>query len=271
MSFLLDALRKSEDQKRKGPVPTIHGGQHPTAETSRRPAVVLYALLVLLPLLLVFAWYLTREPAGGVGSEIPVPAQAASGQAGNGRAADPKATATQTGNEQGLSRKEPDRSVAARPALSVDRTPVEQYDPPPGAQAGGATRSSNPTRAAADRQPVLNDPGLTASPQAQLTPAEPVRGQSSSASEARPTPAANDTLMPGMVTFWELPGSVRNDIMEMHISVMVFAERPEDRFILMNGRRWEEGDEPQEGLRIEEIRREGVVFTFRRYRFLVAQ
>jgi hypothetical protein len=64
---------------------------------------------------------------------------------------------------------------------------------------------------------------------------------------------------------------VREQIMELRISVMVFAERAADRFILMNGRRWVEGDEPQQGLRVEEIRREGVVFSFQRYRFLLSR
>jgi hypothetical protein len=77
--------------------------------------------------------------------------------------------------------------------------------------------------------------------------------------------------MPGLISYWELPGSVREQIMELRISVMVFAELAADRFILMNGRRWVEGDEPQQGLRVEEIRREGVVFSFQRYRFLLSR
>ena len=57
----------------------------------------------------------------------------------------------------------------------------------------------------------------------------------------------------------------------MKVSVLVYAERPEDRFILMNGRRYIEGDEPRPGLVLEEIGREGAVFTFQLYRFLVTQ
>ena len=54
----------------------------------------------------------------------------------------------------------------------------------------------------------------------------------------------------------------------MKITVLVYAEQPEERFVLVNGQRLYEGEELQAGLVLSEVRREGVVFSFRRYRFI---
>jgi hypothetical protein len=169
---------------------------------------------------------------------------------------------------------EPASSPAQRPAgsrlpLSVDRTPVEHYDEP----------SDPPTDRAADQQAQepLDQPKPTAAreatEQAATTPEtrEPEQPPAPALDEPPPAePREYRAPLPGPINYWEVPGSVRDQLTEMRISVMVFAERPEDRFILMNGRRWVEGEEPQPGLRLEEIRRDGAVFTFRRYRFLVS-
>lgn len=254
MSFLLDALRKSEDEKRRGAVPSIHGDEAP--DRSRRPPrPLLYGLLIVLPLLLVLAWFLFR------GNELPeAPAQVASAQG---------QPATQPDAQPDPGQRNADGTASlpiTRPSLDTARTPVEQYQPEPqpassSSGSGGAQDRSLPART--PETVSREDAGPAAGDPVQLDPPQP---------QSEP-PMKDDfkAPMPGLITYWELPGSVRNDIMEMHISVMVFADAPEDRFILMNGRRWAEGDEPQSGLRIEEIRREGVVFTFRRYRFLLTQ
>jgi general secretion pathway protein B len=56
---------------------------------------------------------------------------------------------------------------------------------------------------------------------------------------------------------------------EIRITVLVFAQTPEDRFVLINGQRLKEKEEVAPGILIDEIRRDGVVFSYRKYRFLV--
>jgi hypothetical protein len=51
--------------------------------------------------------------------------------------------------------------------------------------------------------------------------------------------------------------------------VLVYAESPEDRFVLVGGQRLVEKDEVDTGVVLDEIRRDGAVFLFRSYRFLV--
>ena len=71
------------------------------------------------------------------------------------------------------------------------------------------------------------------------------------------------------ISYWELPQGVRDTLPEIRISVLVFAEDPGDRFVLSNGQRLVEKDELEGGLVLDEIRRDGAVFRYRKYRFLV--
>ena len=55
----------------------------------------------------------------------------------------------------------------------------------------------------------------------------------------------------------------------MRFSVLVYSKQPDHRFVLINGQRLVEGDIAQAGLVVEEIRRDGVIFSYRLYQFLV--
>ncbi|MGB5292071.1 MAG: general secretion pathway protein GspB, partial [Lysobacterales bacterium] len=61
----------------------------------------------------------------------------------------------------------------------------------------------------------------------------------------------------------------RADLPDIKFSVLVYALKPADRFVLLNGQRLGEGDTAQPGLVVKEIRRDGVVFSYRLYNFLV--
>ncbi|MEJ8567517.1 general secretion pathway protein GspB [Elongatibacter sediminis] len=69
------------------------------------------------------------------------------------------------------------------------------------------------------------------------------------------------------ISYWQIPGSTRSGMPEMRIRVLVYADQPEDRFLLINDKRLREGDELEPGLRLEEIRRDRAIFTYRDYRF----
>jgi general secretion pathway protein B len=261
MSFLLDALRKSEDQKRRGAVPTIHGDTGPAVRRSM-PRPALYALLVVVPILMVLAWYLWRgddtrpDQVQAVTDPTPVTPVSTSRQ--------PEQWTTERGPG------EPERSPAPPDA---SRTPVERYEAPrvrtQGVETVAEPGEAGPPSGSPEPQQASSSAGSTGTSNAVAKPSAPE--PAAPVVTAPPADATTQADMPGLISYWELPGSVREQIMELRISVMVFAELAADRFILMNGRRWVEGDEPQQGLRVEEIRREGVVFSFQRYRFLLSR
>lgn len=59
-----------------------------------------------------------------------------------------------------------------------------------------------------------------------------------------------------------LPASIRIKLPALHIDIHAWAEDPRDRFVLINLRRYEEGDRLQEGLTLHRIMRNGVVLEF---------
>jgi general secretion pathway protein B len=71
------------------------------------------------------------------------------------------------------------------------------------------------------------------------------------------------------ISYWELPQGIRDDLPEIRITVLVYAEQPNDRFLLSNGQRLVEKDQLDGGLVLDEIRKDGAVFLYRNYRFLV--
>jgi general secretion pathway protein B len=258
MSFLLEALRKSENQKRRGEVPNIHSQPEPSgAIRSVRP---LRWLLVAVPAVLILAWAAWR--GWGPAPELVGPGP----QGTQGASTEPAAPVTDGAEPAPVPAQ---RAADRRLPLSADRTPVEHYQEPPDPLIDAAPGQQ--------AQPPPDQPEPMVAPeateQAATTPVTPVPEQEPAPAPGEPPPAQPrqyQAPMPEPINYWQVPGSVRDQLTEIRISVMVFAERPEDRFILMNGRRWVEGDEPQPGLRLEEIRRDGAVFTFSRYRFLVS-
>lgn len=70
---------------------------------------------------------------------------------------------------------------------------------------------------------------------------------------------------------WELPLSVRQSLPTLKLVVHVYSNKPEERFVLINGTRYREGDELARGARLAEIRPQGALVDFRDYRFLLTQ
>ncbi len=68
---------------------------------------------------------------------------------------------------------------------------------------------------------------------------------------------------------WELPLSIRRNLPALNLSIHVFSEQAEERFVLINGVRYIIGDELPEGARLVDIRREGAIVDYRDYRFLL--
>jgi general secretion pathway protein B len=132
-----------------------------------------------------------------------------------------------------------------------------------------------------------NDPDPTDPPQAQAGAANTVQAPEQAAQQTTQRPPVTTVQLPRKesaaaqvapdrqphqsepISFWQLPVDIRSQMPPLKITVLVWAERAADRFVLLDSRRRVEGDEVAPGLLVEEIRRDGVVLSFRAYRFLV--
>lgn len=287
MSILLDALRKSEKRERLGTVPGIHSQEPAMHEPSER-GYGRAAWLLIGAIFLLIAWLAWKQFApvqeGPQSQQASV--QDSSSAAGQPRSAQPAAG---TADQEAESRPATDPIEMARSLVrskndstsaSGSRTPMESLPP---AQPDPATEQSAPSAqasspgsqqlsdaAAADSRQYVK-PGQTAPAGADPSayPQQP-QAESAAAAGGQDEPFQPSRKTPP-ISYWALPSNIRGEIPELKISVLVFAERPADRFVLLNGRRQVEGDVIVAGLRLVEIRRDGAVFSYRMYRFFIRQ
>lgn len=267
MSMLLEALKKSEEQRQLGSRPDIH------RSTDHNPDGKPASKMPWLPLVLAFAavsvmtwlgWNQFRMPAGM--EAVPAADQAVE----SGQQAEPDATTT--------------------PAAAVPRPPrtmVEQFARDKSQAAAGTEAESQPeeqrrqdvsrsfnqfaakpeTQKPASKQKPA--PGSTSSPKTVVSAAQAEPNPPAVANRTPPQSVESRQYEAEIMSYWALPQGVRDNLPEFRITVLVFADKPEDRFLLINGMRLKESEELQSGVLLDEIRREGAVFRARNYRFLV--
>jgi len=241
VSILLEALRKSEKSQRPVGPPDIYAEQQAAAVSA--PLSKGSLVLLLLIALLLIAWLVLRQyqaPTDSYQPPVTLPAKR------SGAITTPVSSLQPVDKSTG-----PGKAVIR--ASNQQRTPVEVYQPPVAVKAQPNTGGSKPSTGKQKPQPA--DTGVNI--------AKPVAPESSTSNHG----IAN--MIPAPISYWELPSSVRDNVPEIKFSVLVYANQPADRFVLINGQRLREGDSYKKGLVVEEIRREGVVFSYRLYRFLV--
>ena len=280
MSILLDALRKSEEQRRLGSAPSIHASSEPQAVGNDASQQWVPLILIALSAIAMawIGWQQYQRPEDGAppsataGVErAPAPASREPAAAGQAVPDGPAA-----------------RSQPVTPARQSDtgRTPVEQFagedraeqarsGPAAATQDDAKVQLSESVRAlegpdkktGGDDRPVEPEPGLAAEVAALEPPAagRPARDSARAGSGER----RSESRGTEPISFWELPQGVRDNLPELHITVLVYADQPEERFLLVSGQRLVEQDEFQDGVVLDEIRRDGAVFVYRNYRFLV--
>ena len=257
MSILLDALKKSEEQRQLGKTPEIHDRDDYEPGASRggqRGWIPLALVAVAAVLIAAIVWQQFEEP------EV----EAIAGDPGASQRRVPGISAGAARQQSGP---EAESSTA--------RTPVESFqqaEEPAGTDTDGTAddaleqKRQDLARSFNEYQEADPEPE-----QAEVAEAEPVKAvPQPPARTPRQAPAA-EAQSPHEsepVSYWELPQNVRTGMPQLRVSVIVYAENPEDRFLLMNGRRVVE-KQAVEGLVLEEIRRDGAVFSYRNYRFLL--
>ena len=237
MSILLEALRKSEKNQHTRAAPTIHTDDQPDPVSEPLPTGWLALMLVIT--LFVSGWFVWRQyrlPAESF--QAPVAETTVK--------ADVDSTPVQA-EKRGV------RAEPSNPSTTVSsaqtRTPVESYDPPEPVEQGPAGEAAT-----------------TQSDDAQIVSERVV-----TSAQSEPEPEAEEYRPgePQPIGYWDLPDSVRANVPEIKFSVLVYAKNPADRFVLINGQRLGEGSSAQPGLVVKEIRRDGVLFSYRLYQFLV--
>jgi general secretion pathway protein B len=270
MSILLDALRKSEEQRRLGKVPDIHSpaaseqaGSGPWRRWAVRGAAVAIAVAVVW-----IGWrqFGTSETAPDATAEA---AEAISVGADGAEGAEQPAQAPPRDRSDAAAKtaqRAPEQSPSRHEVSEVPVAAQENKVAPRKARVNQSFTEFEASRqAVAEQAPVEPPQEIQPAPRAAEASVAPTRDQPS----ASPAPRSAEPRATEPISFWELPQKVRDSLPDLRITVLVYAERPEDRFVLLAGNRMVEKDALPDGVVLDEIRRDGAVFTYRNYRFLV--
>jgi general secretion pathway protein B len=226
MSLILDALRKSENERRRSAVPGLSYVPHASAAPAvPRWAFATMAVLTIALVGLTIGWWATARrgtapevaPAARIERPIALP------EAPSAATSSPAATAQAPPPEESLAEN-------ARPLSSVVTS---------------STRS---------------DPAPVSSPN--LAPA------TFATSAAPPTPIAprsSEPTLPSVTALLAEGISVPTLKLELH----AYSERPSDRFVFINGRKYTEGERLAEGPSLISIEPNGVVLNQQGRRFLL--
>ncbi|HZT03197.1 MAG TPA: general secretion pathway protein GspB [Steroidobacteraceae bacterium] len=253
MSFILDALKKSESDRQRQSGPSLF--EVKVAPPRRRLPVWAVAIAVLLAInLIVICWMLLRHPSApapmAAGESSPSAAAALVARAAPVAAPAAAAASAPAGSEAA-----PVSAPGGSAAQSGGRqdTAVLQGRSPAGPAPAAAAPATGPT----DRATA---PSSGNNPSDYAPAVEPATGRSSAA-----TAGAGST--DGLAIYQQIVNSA--NLPELHLDLHVYADRPQDRFAMINMHRVAEGDSLPSGVQVDAIRPDGVVLSYHGTRFLL--
>jgi general secretion pathway protein B len=228
VSYILDALRKSDAQRRRGAAPALHAA--PAADAPASPRLLWWGLLAaaLVGIGIVIGaigpWQTNPAPPPGVAAAVPPRVEPAS---------------------------PPPAAAPAERAAAVPSEPVAK----PGA--------AEPPVARARIKPAA--PRRARKVQGGRPPAETARAASAPSPKL---PAAEAAPEAPLVRFGELPVAVQEEIPKFKVAAHAYSSVPRNRLVSIDDRVLHEGDEVASGLKLEAITPNGMIMTYKGYRFL---
>jgi len=269
MSYILEALRKSQQERELGHVPTLETSSFLSAEGGARPNLWVLAAVILAGLAVIIALYSAlrgsaqiREPVETMAeeprSEAPVDDSSVSSPAAppvavepdsDGALPPPGVTAPAVPKVTDIA--EPRRSVAME-------TPTPSVSPPPSVEAP-------------PRQPETLPPAPPARTQSAKVPQDLVADIEAFKREIREEQStktgANGKTEKIAPRDLRLPKDARARLPEFVMSAHIYDKEPSKRFVLINGLKTREGEESREEITVEEILPDGAVLRFDGNRF----
>ncbi|BCB26758.1 hypothetical protein SKTS_16440 [Sulfurimicrobium lacus] len=232
MSYILEALKKSDQQRQRGAAPTLLSAQA-NVVALEQPVFRFYALLasVLVGAGVAIGWLHPwhARPALPENETVPVP--------------------------QANAQTRPENSL---PPLKLQPPPHSRPEMPL-----MESRPANPVVALQNR-PAMK-PDLPA-PSRHKTVESAPKIEAPSVRE-KSAPAEMSLERRGGRSTAELPASIQQELPKIAISGVVYSGDPEGRLVAINDQLVREGDYPAPGLRLEKIMPDGVIFSYRNYRF----
>ncbi|MBU0485927.1 MAG: general secretion pathway protein GspB [Proteobacteria bacterium] len=264
MSYILDALKKSDQERKQGEIPTLQTIQNQGGKSTPRkklwPYLVAAALLINAAVL---AYWLRPSSTEEQSTATRIIA---------GKPAILETTGPEKSQESGQA--EVATAPIKQPTSTEPSAPeLDTMAPQP---ASFPDNDDNPLNTPDEEQ----DPVVVQFEEDQ--PAIPENAEDEPLFQE--TPQADRSMIPA-VTFEpeepkfaakgkipeldELPPAIRRQLSDMNISAHFYANNPASRMVSINGRILRQGQLVEEGLLVEEITTSGILFNFRDTRFIL--
>jgi general secretion pathway protein B len=286
MSFILDALKKSETDRQRQSGPALFEVKVAPPK-ARFPvwAVAIAALLVVN--MVIVGWLLLRRSSKGdetaaqntAPTATSVPTQALAPNAGTGSpavatiptppagaAANPSTNGPAiNGMSQTSTPTQAPTSAATATASAPQSTGVT---PQP---AGQSTESNQPPVHLPDRdqnEPTLAGNAANSAADSSGTSADDYAPAADPGSPLFKGHVKRGTAS-GLMLYQDLAVANGADLPQLRLDLHVYAEKPQDRFALINMRKLHEGDSLQGGVKVEAITNDGVIMSHNGMKFLL--
>ena len=243
MSYILDALKKSEQERGRGDIPgvqTVHSSSlnYHAQKKTYWPYFLIVAVLLNLAAIVYFI----------VDKEQTAPAEVATRPVtGNGSA------------EPAMTQSVPRQIVNNQPAHTENVVDQHSSHQQPGMQ-------TSTTTTAIDTSKSYDEPETTE--RSSMAEQADNPGTTGSGTEAIPASRTAPVVVEKQVIeFYELPASIKQQLPAIIISAHVYSTNPLQRSIVINNNFMEEGEYVIDDLRLHEITPDGAIFDFRDTRF----
>ena len=287
MSYILDALKKAESDRKLGSVPNIHTQAVVAAESdrgiSRRAARSMWAAGALLVSgLLAIAWYQPWQsapaPLSAGALSRPSPSLPTVPEPGLQRSV-PGATETVTAVQKTVPETATALAAAGagqpQPSLPKVTESVPVSAPPATAAAaniGAAPQATKPVQPKSGPAPTAktnNKPAGSELPQSVSGTAasleRPPEKTAARPPEApRETPAPSEARVPNLR---ELPQNIQAEVPPLAVTGYIYSKNEADRSVLINNKFLREGDQAAPGVVLEKIAPKEAVLNYKGYRY----
>ncbi|HEY2340973.1 MAG TPA: general secretion pathway protein GspB [Steroidobacteraceae bacterium] len=269
MSFILDALKKSESDRQRQNGPALFEVRVAPPRT-RLPLWAIAIALLLLVNLGIVMWMLLRHQAHGGTADVS--ATTVAGAASAGAAAGTPTPAA------GASIPAPNPPLAG---TSAQLPTVAASAPAPSGAAPAPLTGAPLTGAPLAGTPSAGAASAAASAPPAASPAPPTAGATAEGTNPSDYAPAEEPSGPGLGShvrrgtasgvplYQELTTTPGAQLPQLRLDLHVFAGRAEERFVMINMHKLHEGDTLPEGVHVDAITPEGAVLSFKGTKFLL--
>jgi len=251
MSFILDALKKSETERQRGDAPALYETKMAPPRRTVAPWLIVLAALLVINIIVLTVVLLrgTRGAAAPTDSATPPVTAGTPGAAPS--PAMPEAAANPA-------------PPAAPPAPAVS-APGTAPAPQPAAGGTGADAASG------GADPSLGGTANGAAHQSDddAPAAEPAGGTPGEAGHGRSLVQATGGGSGELPTYQQAAATPGANLPDLTLNLHAYAANPADRFVFLNMIRLQEGQTSPQGVRVEAITPDGAILSWQGSRFLL--